>query len=120
MQKEARVVEEVGLSKQTTKRTEKVKDKVRRTDVDVQQLDKDWRKDFETRYSGKESYTYDQMRVAYDYGRQLSESPSYRASSWSEVEPEARSQFEEKNPGMWDRFKDAVRYGFERSKRQAA
>lgn len=119
VRKEARVVEEVGLSKETKQRTEKVRDKVKRTKVDVQQLDKDYQRDFESRYAGK-NYTYDQMRVAYDFGQQLAERPTYERSGWTQIEPEARRLFEEKNPGTWDHYKDAVRYGFERSKRQAA
>lgn len=38
--KEARVVEEVHVSKEATERTEKVKDTVRRTEVDVENLEK--------------------------------------------------------------------------------
>jgi len=50
--KEARVVEEVLVGKTTTERTETVRDTVRRTDVDVEQLDAD-RTDRDTVGSGK-------------------------------------------------------------------
>jgi len=40
VQKEARVVEEVVVGKEATQRTETVRDTVRRTDVDVEQVDK--------------------------------------------------------------------------------
>ena len=38
--KEARVVEEVSVNKEITERNEKVKDSIRKTDVDVEKLDK--------------------------------------------------------------------------------
>lgn len=117
--KEARIVEEVVIAKKKGERTQKVRDKVRRTEVDVQELDKDYRQDFEKRFSGQ-GYTYDQSRAAYEYGRQLAEYPDYRDRDWSEVEPEARRLFEEKNPGLWDRFKDAIQHAFERARMRKA
>ena len=39
--KQARVVEEVVVGKEATERTETVRDTVRRTDVEVEQLDSD-------------------------------------------------------------------------------
>jgi stress response protein YsnF len=43
--KKARVVEEVSLGKQVSERTEKVSDTVRRTDVEVERLEKATAKD---------------------------------------------------------------------------
>lgn len=119
VRKEARVVEEVVLRKDVKERKQTVKDKVRKTEVEVQDLDKNFRHDFEQRYAGR-GYTYDQSRAAYHYGNDLAEDPRYRGKSWTQVEPEARRLFEERNPGLWDEFKDAVRSAYERTRERKA
>nr|MDQ2900664.1 YsnF/AvaK domain-containing protein [Acidobacteriota bacterium] len=77
--KRARVVEEVSIGKETTERTETIRDKVRRTDVKVEKLgtqekgrntddyDTDFRQDFETRYAGRGG-NYEGYAPAYQYG----------------------------------------------------
>lgn len=117
--KEARVVEEVTIGKEVQERTETVEGTVRRADVEVEELNQEFARDFEMRYAGR-GYTYDQSREAYRFGQNLASHPAYRDLSWKEVEPEARDLFEQKNPGRWSEFEDAVRYGYEHTRQRKA
>jgi hypothetical protein len=63
------------------------------------------------------TYTYDQYRPAYRYGYDLARDDRYRDyQSWTDVEPEARRRWDERNPGTWEEFKDAVRHAWEEVK----
>ena len=44
-------------------------------------------------------------------GYTLANDPRYQGS-WAKVEPEARSHWEERNPGTWEQFKDAVHHAW--------
>jgi len=126
--KEARVVEEVRVSKNVDVRTEKVQDTVRRTDVEVEQLpgtgrsvatstsydvyDPDFRTHYKTVFSGKGNY--DRYQPAYRYGYTLATDDRYRGRSWSEVEAEARKSWNSKNQNSWEDFKDAVQYSWDK------
>jgi uncharacterized protein (TIGR02271 family) len=120
VQKRARVREEVVVGKETTQRTEKVRDNVRRTEVEVEQLNKsddysdDFRRDWQNRYvnSGEPYETY---QPAYDYGYRSASDPRYRGKDWSDVEETLRTDYMRSNPNSsWDRMKGAIRYGWER------
>jgi uncharacterized protein (TIGR02271 family) len=119
IQKEARVVEEVVVGKDVSQRTEKVQETVRRTEVEVEHLDAEFRKDFDARY-GNRGTAYEQYQPAYNYGRELALSSQYQHIDWSQVEPDARRSFETRNPGKWDEYKDAIRLGFERTRSELA
>jgi uncharacterized protein (TIGR02271 family) len=121
VQKQARVVEEVVVGKEASQRTETVRDTVRRTDVDIQEIpgtgarsdvdwetyDADFRSNFQSSFKGGD-LTYDQARPAYRYGYGLG------GSEWNEAD--ARSRWEAKNPGTWDRFKNAARYAYDKAR----
>jgi len=101
--KNARVVEEVVVSKDATQRTETVRDTVRRTDVDVQRTEGDAR-----------------FRPAYEFADELSADARFRGRTFDEVEPEIRRSYEQRNPSSrWDDVRDAVRSRFGRSKTKA-
>lgn len=125
--KQARVVEEVVLGKDVTEHTETIRDTVRRTDVEVEQMGtdssssddaymSDWRSHYNTNYANS-GYTFEQYTPAYRYGSNLANNNQYRGRSWMEVEPAARTYWEDRNPGTWDRFKDSVRDAWERVSR---
>ena len=78
--KQARVVEEVVVGKEVSERTETVRDTVRRTEVEVEQL-----------------------------ATALARDRRYGKSDWEGVEPEARRRWEESHPGAWEEFKDTMR-----------
>jgi uncharacterized protein (TIGR02271 family) len=127
VQKRARVREEVVVGKESKRRTEKVRDTVRRTEVEVERLGgedrradaladddyrADFRRDWDTRYatSGEAYETYE---PAYEYGYRSASDDRWRGRSWSEVEPELRSDYERRYPGSaWERMKDSIRYGW--------
>lgn len=120
VQKRARVREEVIVGKETTTRTEKIHDNVRRTEVEVENLNKgedysaDFRRDWQERY-GKSGESYETYEPAYSYGYRTASDPRYRGKSWSDVENDLRTDYERNNPNSsWDRMKGAVRYGWEK------
>jgi len=117
IRKRTKVVEEVKVSKQATERTETIKDKVRRTDVDVQKLgseyDDDFRRDWRSRYSG--GGDYDTYAPAYQYGYRMASDDRYRGRRWEDVESDLRTDYERSYPGSaWERVKDSIRYGWDR------
>jgi len=130
--KRSRVREEVVVGKETTRRTEKVSDNVRRTEVNVERMDaddrstanrgdysendyrSDFRRDWESRYasSGDSWETY---QPAYEYGYKTASDPMYRGRDWSDVEDDLKTDYMRNNPNSaWDRMKGAVRYGWEK------
>jgi uncharacterized protein (TIGR02271 family) len=123
--KEARVVEEVVVGKHTTERTETIRDRVRRTDVEVDQRDgsldstrqyeEAYRNHFTSSY-GKSSATFEDYLPAYRYGHGLSTDQQYRRGEWASIEPNAMRGWERENPSRpWSAVKDAVRNGWERA-----
>jgi len=127
--KQARVVEEVVVGKQATERTETVQDTVRRTDVDVQPIagsehtsrtrnydtfESDFRNDYQTRYANLGG-SFDQYQPAYRYGYDMYNLPNYRGRDWATIEPEVRRDWESRQPNTWDRFKNSIRYAWERA-----
>lgn len=126
--KTARVVEEVRVGKETTQRTENVRDSVRRTEVDVEPIssnratnqanidydDTDFRNDFQTRY-GASGDSYDTYAPAYRYGYEMGNDPRYQGRSYDEVESQLRSDYGNRYPNStWEKIKDSVRYGWEK------
>ena len=120
VQKQARVVEEVVVGKETTRRTETVRDTVRKTDVQVERvgadadrLEEDFRTNFQQTFRGKE-YTYDQVKPVYRYGQSLAS--QHRGKDWTAIESDARRGWEERSPGTWEKLKDAARYAWDRAR----
>ncbi len=135
VQKEARVVEEVRVGKVVEQRTEQVDDSVRRTEVQVEPLQATqpgsgsrgldtgsamedegarFRRHFDANFASSGS-RYEDYEPAYQYGRSMSDDPRYSARDWDVSEPDLRRNWESRYPGSaWDRFKAAVRHGWER------
>jgi len=125
--KEARVVEEVVVTKNTTQRAETIKDTVKHTEVFVQDLqDKrtgDWQHrgafanydtDFRTHFSqgGYTGYQYDDMIPAYQYGYDIGMSDRYRGKDWDYIDRDAGVEWERRNPGTWAKVKGAVKHAW--------
>jgi uncharacterized protein (TIGR02271 family) len=135
--KQARVVEEVVISKDVQEREHKVRDKVRRTEVNVERTggenqrtdgekhragstsEPDYSADYRAHYQknfADSGGTYDDYSPAYAYGGSMAADPRYKGRNYSDVESSLRTSYEERyGRGMWDRFKDAVRYGWDRA-----
>ncbi len=60
---------------------------------------------------------FDEYEPAYRYGWDVGSSGRYRGRKWNDIEPELRSDWERRYPtgGAWERFKSAVRRGWERT-----
>jgi uncharacterized protein (TIGR02271 family) len=131
VRKQARVVEEVVVGKDVRERTETIRDKIKKTDVKVEQIagerrgvdlgasnvDEDAFRDYySTHYPGQED-AYDSYRRAYTYGNRLASDERYRSvNDWTLMEADARTDWDRESPGTWERFKDAIRYGWERAR----
>ncbi|WUR14888.1 YsnF/AvaK domain-containing protein [[Empedobacter] haloabium] len=119
VQKTARVVEEVVVGKEVTQRTDQIRDTVRSTQVDVEQLgstddDEYYRSHWTSNY-GNLGGSFDEYAPAYRYGASMRGSESYRGRSWDEAETTLRSNWESHYPtSAWDKFKAAVKHGWER------
>lgn len=111
VQKSAHVVEEVVIRKDAGERQETVRDNVRHTELltsDGEVKDHDgFRKHFAGTY-GKTGSAYEQYAPAYKFGATMHQDKRFAGSDWSTVEPQARAAWEQKNPGTWEHFKDAV------------
>jgi uncharacterized protein (TIGR02271 family) len=124
--KQARVVEEVVVSKEAREHQQKVRDKVRRTDVDVERVEGDdevLNEDFATYRTGYRNHYnanyatsglgYEAYEPAYQYGYTLRNRADLRGRSWTDVESQAHTTWERDHRGTWERFKDAIRHGWE-------
>jgi uncharacterized protein (TIGR02271 family) len=126
--KRARVVEEVRVGKDVTEDVQTVRDNVRHTEVEVERTpqgtaavsdDPDFRSDFDRRYANTGA-SYDTYQPAYQYGYTMGSDPRYQGRTYDEVEPDLRSGYENHHPGgTWEKIKDSVRYGWEKTKNKA-
>lgn len=118
VEKSARMVEEVIVDKEVTQRREQIKDTLRHTDVDVEQLAPDDAPYFRGHWTSnfaREGGSYDEYAPAYRYGTSVAGSALYRGRPWEDIEPGLRADWEARNPGFtWDRMKAAIRHGWER------
>ena len=125
VQKSARVVEEVVVGKETSHRTETIRDTVRRTDVNVENVgadarayadyDDDFQQHFRSQYGSSRGADYQSYAPAYQYGYRMASDDRYRGRRWDDVEPTLRSDYERQNPGStWEQMKDSIRYGWEK------
>jgi len=97
--KRARVKEEVVVGKETTSRTETVRDTARRQDVNVENLAGE----------DKEVHT-----AASKYIDTLTRNRRYEGKDWSAIENDVQRDWEKTHPGTWDRYKSAIRSGWEK------
>ena len=126
--KEARVTGEVVVDKDVEERTETVREKVRRTEVDVDETggrttsgraytdyDDDFRTHHKSAFGGKDYATYE---PAYQYGYESANDTRYRDRSFKEVETDLRGDYEKRHgKGTFDKVKDAVSHAFNRGRR---
>lgn len=82
---------------------------------DFNSYDAGFRNHFSTTMAGS-GYTYEQYQPAYRYGYDLATNARYRDRDWEQVEPEAAQYWNERNPGTWERIRDAVHYAWQEIK----
>ena len=73
----------------------------------------DYRTHFEAHYA-QDGCCWEDYEPAYRYGYQMRADHRYLGRDWAQVEPELREAWELRDAGPWDRFKAAVRQGWER------
>jgi uncharacterized protein (TIGR02271 family) len=125
--KRARVVEEVNVHKEAREHTETVRDTVRRKDVVVEPAGTsqtaaargfdtyatEFRRHHTTTFAGSGMH-YEDYEPAYRYGYDLGMHEHYRSRDWGALEADARRDWETHHPGTWERFKAAIRYGWDK------
>ena len=131
--KQARVKEEVVVGKEASERTERIHETVRRTDVEVEKSggsggqrltperegtgeESEYLTHFSTNYATK-GERFDAYRSAYHYAEARSSDPKFRDRDWPEVEEDIHQDWEKSHPGTWTRFKDAIHYGWNKTRR---
>jgi uncharacterized protein (TIGR02271 family) len=55
---------------------------------------------------------YADFEPAYRYGYELGTNERYRGRDWAALEADAHRDWEARHPNTWERFKDAIRYGW--------
>lgn len=94
--KEAHVVEEVVVGKQVEEHTETVRDTVRRSDVEVEDISPGANEE--------------------DYGYALASDTRFRDRDWDDAEADIRADWESRNQGSWDDNRDSVRASWDRAR----
>lgn len=61
---------------------------------------------------GRSSNDFNYYLPAYRYGYNLANNPDYRNRDWSDVESEARNDWEQDHDTAWDDVKDAARHAW--------
>ncbi|MEM5435982.1 hypothetical protein [Paraburkholderia diazotrophica] len=103
-----------GAKAQQTSGTGLVGDPVMGTPLDDEPDEDEFRKDYDAHYANTGG-SYDEYRRAYTHGATLGQDERYRMQDWQQVEPSAREHWESRYPESgWERFKAAVRHGWER------
>jgi uncharacterized protein (TIGR02271 family) len=123
--KRARVVEEVVVHKEVTEHAETVRGTVRHTEVDVDREGPSrgtavpgfetyavaFRQHHTTAFAGSGA-AYTDYEPAYRYGYDLGTNARYHGRDWAALEAEARRDWDARQPGTWERFKEAIRHGW--------
>lgn len=128
VEKRARVKEEVSVRKEARAHEEKIRDTVRETKVEVEQLSPDeerefanyageFESDWQAKHAGRTGLQYRDVEPGYQYGYRLARSNRYGGSDWTAIEPQAKRDWDQRGYGPWDQFRDAVRSGWERARR---
>jgi uncharacterized protein (TIGR02271 family) len=121
--KVARVLEEVVVRKDVAERMHTIRDTVRRSDVEVEQIhahrafeefDKDLH-DYYARSLAKSGHRYDDYLPAFHFGYSLGTSDQTHNASWAELESGAKKSWEQRNPGTWSTYEAAIHHAFDSS-----
>ena len=83
--------------------------------AEITRYEPDFRQNYENNFANS-GYGYDQYRPAYRYGFELAKDPRYNGMDWSSLEMQDHRNWNEGTMVPWNRYKDAVRYGWERGR----
>jgi hypothetical protein len=62
---------------------------------------------------GKREVECGHVRI-FSYGCELGTNERYHGRDWAALEADARRDWEARHPSTWERFKDAIRYGWDK------
>jgi uncharacterized protein (TIGR02271 family) len=119
--KVARVLEEVVVSKDVAERMHTIRDTIRRSDVEVEHLHahrafEEYDRDLHDYYAqslAKTGHKYDEYLPAFKFGYSLGTSDQAHELAWTEVESGAQRTWEQSNPGTWSTYKAAIHHAFD-------
>ena len=78
------------------------------------EYEEDFRSHYDEEYAA-DNARYEDYVPAYRYGAEIGNDSRFRDRPWDDIEPEARRHWETTSPdSTWERFKLAVRHGWER------
>lgn len=73
-----------------------------------------YRRDFQDKYGVTGAYS--DYEPAYQFGDTLRSDDRYAGRHWDDIEPDVRSDWEQKNPGSaWEKFKGAIRHAWDKA-----
>ncbi len=78
---------------------------------ECQERDPEFRRHYQSVY-GRTGYPYTRYEYAYQYGCKLARDERYRGRSWDEVERDAQREWQMRDEGVWEEFRDAVRHAW--------
>jgi uncharacterized protein (TIGR02271 family) len=82
------------------------------TTVDFSNYEVDYRRHHNATFLSHGAYA--DYEPAYRYGYELGTSERYRGRNWAALEADAHRDWETRHPSTWERFKDAIRYGWDK------
>jgi hypothetical protein len=82
------------------------------TTMDFSTYEADYRRHHNATFLSHGAYA--DYAPAYRYGYELGTNARYRGQDWTALEADAHRDWEARHPSTWERFKDAVRYGWEK------
>jgi hypothetical protein len=65
---------------------------------------------------GRWGHPFESYRSAYHYAESWSDDPRVQGKSWDEVEDELHQDWEQSHPGTWTRYREAIRYGWDKTR----
>ncbi|MFP4600595.1 MAG: YsnF/AvaK domain-containing protein [Persicimonas sp.] len=129
VEKETRIEEEVRVGKHVDEHTETVRDTVRETHIDIDELSEDipeergftaaepeYRQHYQSSFAESEG-DYADYEPGYRFGHTVGSSERFSGQDYSELEPNIRKAYErEYGEGSYERYHDAVRHGFNKAR----
>ncbi len=122
--KVARVVEEIVLTKEVVEEVKTIRDTVRRSDFQIEQIaaftvKPELEKEFLAYYDHDLAWTqrpYNEFQPAFRFGVESAEAHKGQNRSWQAIEGDVRKTWEALHPGSWEVVHAAVRHAYEKAR----
>jgi uncharacterized protein (TIGR02271 family) len=82
------------------------------TTLDFSTYEADYRRHHNATFLSHGAYA--DYEPAYRYGYELGTNARYRGRDWTTLEADAHREWEARHPSTWERFKDAIRYAWDK------